>query len=90
MLKWLGSLVDSNEKQIKHLEPLVRDINEMEPEFQQLSNIALRAKTEEFKAHIKQATAKVQEQLDEARSFVMGALSGAERRVVATLERIPN
>jgi preprotein translocase subunit SecA len=53
MLKWLGSLVDSNEKELNRLEPIVAQINSLEPNFQKLSDAELRAKTDEFKARLK-------------------------------------
>ena len=53
MLKWLGGLVDSNEKELKRLQPLVERINELEPEFEQLSDDELRTKTDDFKARLK-------------------------------------
>ena len=37
MFKLLGGLVDSNEKELKRLQPLVDRINELEPEFEKLS-----------------------------------------------------
>jgi preprotein translocase subunit SecA len=52
MLKWLGSLVDSNEKELRRFEPIVEKINSLEPEFQKLSDAELRAKTDEFKARL--------------------------------------
>jgi len=52
VLKWLGRLVDSNEKELKRLRPIVNQINELEPELERLSNDELRAKTEEFKARL--------------------------------------
>ena len=57
MLKWLGSLVDSNEKELRQLEPIVDRINKLEPEFEKLSNAELRAKTDEFKARLKDGAA---------------------------------
>ena len=53
MLKWLGSLTDSNEKELTHLQPIVNRINELEAEFERLSDAELRAKTDEFKARFK-------------------------------------
>ncbi|HEX77791.1 MAG TPA: preprotein translocase subunit SecA [Dehalococcoidia bacterium] len=53
MLKWLGSLVDSNEKELKRLQPFVDRINALEPEFQRLTDAELRAKTDEFKARLR-------------------------------------
>ena len=53
MFKWLGSLTDSNEKELKRLQPVVDRINGMEPEFERLSDSNLRAKTDDFKARLK-------------------------------------
>ncbi len=52
MFKWLGSLLDSNEKVVKKLEPAVEQINSIEPGYQKLSDDDLRGKTEEFKARV--------------------------------------
>ncbi len=52
MFKWLGSLIDSNEKELKRLQPLVNRINLLEPEFEKLTDAELRAKTDEFKARL--------------------------------------
>ncbi len=52
MFKWLGG--DSNEKELKRLQPIVDSINELEPEFKKLSDSQLRAKTDEFKDRISQ------------------------------------
>ncbi len=52
MLKWLGGLVDSNEKVLKRLQPLVDRINSLEPEFESLDSDGLRAKTDEFRAKL--------------------------------------
>jgi len=53
MVKWLGGLLDSNEKQLRRLQPTVDRINELEPEFEKLGDDELRAKTDEFKARYK-------------------------------------
>ncbi len=67
MLKWLGSLTDSNEKQIQRLRPLINEINEFENEFQKLSDDELAAKTSEFKAFVQDASSKNLEELQENR-----------------------
>ena len=36
MFNWLGNLVDSNEKVLKKLQPIVAKINELEPEYEKL------------------------------------------------------
>jgi preprotein translocase subunit SecA len=75
MLKWLGGLIDSNEKQIQRLKPLVNEINELEPEFEKLSAEELKAKTQEFKNYLIEATSdeiealkQVEQELEEAKS----------------------
>jgi preprotein translocase subunit SecA len=53
MLKvFSGILGDSNEKEIKRIEPLVGRINAFEPELERLSDAELRAKTDEFRARL--------------------------------------
>ena len=52
MLKRLGGLIDSNEKELGRLQPTVERINSLEPEFEALSNDQLRRKTDEFRARL--------------------------------------
>ena len=59
MLKWLGSLTDSNEKQIQRLRPVVDEINDYEAEISKLTDDELKAKTQEFKEYVAEATASV-------------------------------
>jgi len=72
VLKWLGGLVDSNEKELKRLQPAVDKINELEPEFERLSDAELRAKTGEFKARL-EAGSSLDELLPEAFAVVREA-----------------
>jgi len=65
MLKWLGSLVDSNEKQLKRLASIVTRINELEPDFERLDDAELRGKTAEFKVRLAEATAEIRQRLTE-------------------------
>jgi len=60
VLNWLGKILDSNEKQIKKLQPLVDEINSLEKEFKSLKDKDLTAKTKEFKLRISR-----QESLDD-------------------------
>jgi len=66
MFKWFGGLVDSNEKELGRLQPLVARLNELEADFEKLSDAELRAKTDEFKARLAEAAAKAQQKLTEA------------------------
>ncbi len=72
MLKWLGGLIDSNEKELKRLQPAVDEINSLEPEFERLSDAELRAKTDEFKTRL-QAGSSLDELLPEAFAAVREA-----------------
>jgi len=77
MLKWLGGLVDSNEKELKRLQPIVNRINELEPEFERLSDDKLRAKTDEFKTRLKGGSA-----LDELLPEAFAAVREAAKRTI--------
>jgi len=53
MRKFLSKIFgDSNERALKELSADVAEINELEPEFERLSNEQLRAKTEEFRERL--------------------------------------
>jgi preprotein translocase subunit SecA len=67
MVKIFGGLFDSNEKELKRLQPYVDRTNELEPEVQKLTDAELRVRTEEFKERITKATADIQPKLEEAR-----------------------
>ena len=43
---------DSNESAVKKLRPIIAKINEFEPEFEALSDAALRAKTADFRTRL--------------------------------------
>ena len=67
MFKWLGKLVDSNEKALERLQPLVDEINKLEPEFQKLSDEELRGKTQEFRNYLAQQIVEVTQRLADTR-----------------------
>jgi len=52
MFKLFSGLIDSNEKELKRLQPLVSHINSLELQYETLSDAELRAKTDEFKAQL--------------------------------------
>jgi preprotein translocase subunit SecA len=62
-----GGLIDSNEKEIDRLKPIVDKINALEPDFERLSDAELRAKTGEFKARLAEETAQSREEVEKAR-----------------------
>src|SRR4030043_1707013 len=75
MLKWLGSLTDSNEKELKRLQPIVDETNSLEPDAQKPSSAELRAKTDELKARLKNG-----EMLDDILPAAFAACREAARR----------
>jgi len=77
MFKWLSNLIDSNEKELKRLQPLVDYINSLEPDFEKLTDVELRAKTDEFKAHLKDG-----ENLDEILPEAYAAVREAAKRTI--------
>jgi len=77
MFKFLGGLVDSNEKELKRLQPKVDRINELEPEFEELSDAELRAKTDEFRARLKDGSS-----LDELLPEAFAAVREAAKRTM--------
>ncbi|HUK88420.1 MAG TPA: preprotein translocase subunit SecA, partial [Terriglobales bacterium] len=56
-----------NEREVKRLRPLVERINALEPALQQLSDEQLRAKTEEFRARIRQRLEGIEEEEERVR-----------------------
>ncbi|MGB6872838.1 MAG: preprotein translocase subunit SecA [Dehalococcoidia bacterium] len=77
MLKWLSNLLDSNEKELKRLQPLVDHINSLEPEFEKLTDDELRAQTDEFKARLADG-----ESLDEILPEAYAAVREAAKRTI--------
>ncbi len=66
MVKLFSGLFDSNEKELKRIQPRIDEINELEPEFEKLTDAELMSKTEEFKNIIREATSSIQPRLTEA------------------------
>ncbi len=77
MFKWLGGFGDSNEKELKRLQPIVDSINQLEPDFKKLSDDGLRAKTDEFKARIQKGSS-----LDELLPEAYAAVREAAQRTI--------
>ncbi len=77
MFKWLGGLGDSNEKELKHFNPVVDRINQFEPDFEKLDDDALRAKTGEFRARFETG-----ETLDDLLPEAFAAVREAAKRTI--------
>src|SRR3989442_11154868 len=68
-----------NDRELKKLRPLVEEINRFEPDFASLSPEALRAKTEEFKSRIQEATGDVRARLEAVRARALSDENREER-----------
>jgi len=77
MVKFFTRFTDSNEKQLKRLQPVVDRINELEPGFEGLSDSELRAKTAEFKARLKDGVS-----LDDLLPEAFAAVREAAKRTI--------
>jgi len=77
MVKWLSSLFDSNEKELRRFQPLVDHINTLEPDFERLSDAELRARADEFKTRLKDG-----ESLDEILPEAYAAVREAAKRTI--------
>ncbi len=77
MVKLFSRLTDSNEKELKRLQPMVDRINELESSFESLNDEELRAKTDEFKARLKDGIS-----LDELLPEAFAAVREAAKRAI--------
>ena len=78
-MKWFG--IDSNEKELKRLQPLVEKINALEAEYRELSDEALKAKTAEFKARISAAIGPVKAKTEQQIGEIQKELTAAKERL---------
>lgn len=77
MFKFLGNLLDSNERETKKLAPFVEVINSLEGDFKKLSDKKLKEQTGEFKKRLKDG-----ETLDELLPEAFAAVRESARRSI--------
>jgi preprotein translocase subunit SecA len=76
----IKTLLGSHHKrEAKKLQPLIDEINEIAEELSSLSDDELKAKTEEFRAHIAAETAELQEQIEALREEKRHSQDGSTR-----------
>jgi preprotein translocase subunit SecA len=79
MLNWLSKIGgDPSEREIKKLRPLLAEINALEPDYQALSDDALRDKSTEFRGRLLAG-----ETLDDVLPEVFAAVREASRRTIS-------
>ncbi|MGB2854232.1 MAG: preprotein translocase subunit SecA, partial [Dehalococcoidia bacterium] len=77
MVKLFSGLMDSNEKELKRLQPVVERVNALEPEFEALSVHELRQKTDELRARLESG-----ESLDQLLPEAFAAVREAAKRTL--------
>ena len=77
MFKWFGNLLDSNEKVINRLQPVIDKINSLEAEYEKLSAEELKAKTGEFKSRLQSG-----EDLEDLLPEAFAAVREAAKRTI--------
>lgn len=77
MLGIFNKFLDSNEKQVKKLDPIVEEINNLEKKFSKLSDTKLKAFTSEFKARVQKG-----ESLDDILPEAFAAVREAGKRTL--------
>jgi preprotein translocase SecA subunit len=83
MLSFIKKIVGTkNEREIKRIRPMVDRINALEPEYQKLTDGELRAKTDEFKSRIREATDGLRQELAaaEAESLTLDSEQREEQK----------
>jgi len=79
MLNLIKKIVGTkNDREIKRIRPYVEQINGLELEYQKVTDAELRAKTDQFKSRVQEATAELRKALEEANAEVLTA--DAEQR----------
>ncbi len=79
MLELIKKIIGTkNEREIRRIQPLVEQFNVLEPQYEKLTNAELRAKTDEFKKRIQEATATLRATLEEKQAQA-AAVTGEER-----------
>jgi preprotein translocase subunit SecA len=71
---------DPNDKEIKRLRPLVDEINELEPDYEKLSDDELAHKTEEFRADFMQGVTEKRRELGELKTALSNEADDDYRR----------
>src|SRR5258705_8101014 len=69
MLNLIKKIVGTkNDREIKRIRPYVDEVNGLEQDYQGLSDAELKARTDQFKARLADATASLKQELEEARA----------------------
>src|SRR3989337_4110164 len=89
MLNLIKKIVGTkNDREVKRIRPYVEQINSFEAQFQSLGDDALLAKTDEFKNRIRETTAQLTADLEEARTKALNADSEQREELKSRVEEL--
>lgn len=89
MLNLIKKIVGTkNDREIKRIRPYVEQINNLEAQFKSLSDDQLLAKTDEFRTRIRETTAQVTANLEEARAQAMNSDSEQREELKSRVETL--
>ena len=83
MLKFLSRLGDTNEREVRALQPIAEQVNALEPEIQALSDAELAAQTDRFRARLRESIGDILtpielRETDPDEDAAVSALTGAD------------
>src|SRR5213594_2222636 len=89
MLNLIKKIVGTkNERELKRIQPLVEEIRALEPQYEKLTDAELRARTDEFKKRIQDATATLRAALEESQSKAAAATGEVREDLKAEAEEL--
>jgi len=89
MLNLIKKIIGTkNEREIRRIQPLVEQTNALEPQYQKLTNAELRAKTDEFKKRIQEATATLRAVIEETQAQAAAATGERREELKAEAEEL--
>ncbi|HEX2928390.1 MAG TPA: preprotein translocase subunit SecA, partial [Candidatus Binatia bacterium] len=77
-----------NDREIKRIRPFVDQINSLEADYQCLSDDELKAKTEQFKKRVEEATAALKKDLEDARNETVDGDSDRREELRTQVEEL--
>jgi len=89
MLNLIKKIVGTkNERELKRIQPLVEEIRALEPQYEKLTDAELRARTDEVKKRIQDATATLRAALEESQSKAAAATGEVREDLKAEAEEL--
>jgi preprotein translocase SecA subunit len=73
-MNWIKKIIGSkNDREIKRIRPYVEEVNKRERDYQRFTDVELKARTDQFKARLSEATASLKKELQEAQAEAANA-----------------